>query len=164
METDQILLLVLLSSVVQRQKSSPEGNFVFFIIPSTDSNMISSVFIFAAKNGSAKWIERKVFSANSDMDVRERKIVFSFQEPLTFFINLNLSLWEWSLQNVSCTPCLPQISVFSYLYLLQHVLQLYKELLGIFSFVRNAIQSLRELTLRETEAGNSFRILKSHIV
>lgn len=36
-----------------------------------------------------------------------------------------------------------------YLYLLQHVLELHQELLGVFSFVRDAIQGLGELTLQK---------------
>lgn len=41
-----------------------------------------------------------------------------------------------------------------YLYLLQHVLELNQELLGIFSFVRHAVQSLRQLALQtQTETS-----------
>lgn len=40
------------------------------------------------------------------------------------------------------------VEVSSYLYLLKHVLELNQELFRLFSFVRDAAQSLRELTLQ----------------
>lgn len=58
------------------------------------------------------------------------------------------------------------VKVCCYLYLLKRVFQLNKELLGIFSFVRDAVQGLGKLTLqRQTEREGTawLRYLKSSV-
>lgn len=95
---------------------------------------------------------------------KQHRVFVSFStSPATSFVMEQLTeTWRQIFRYILNTPdcgntddvsAKPYLQLLAYLYLLEHVLQLNQKLLCLFSFIRDAVQSLGELALQRNTEG-----------